>query len=92
MYMEDTLQSTHTGAFLVGSQDHGFLVFLMDALGFQNSIGLAMVLRTPALVGAIPDDVRAVADATVIGNGDLYHALNDTPSLTFLPLPALVSW
>ena len=91
--IEDALQSTHTGAFLVCPHDHFLLLFFMNALGLQNSIGLAIlavVLRIPALVGAVLDNIRAAADATAIGNGDLYHVINDTPSLTFLPLPTSV--
>ena len=84
--IEDALQPTHTGAFFVGPQDGFFLLFCVNALGLQDSIGiaiLAVVLSIPTLIRAVPDHVRAATHATVIGYGFLYHAIYDTPSLTF---------
>ena len=89
--LEDALQPPHTGPFFIGPQDGFFLLFCVNALGLQDSIGmaiLAVVLSIPILIGAVPDNVRAATDVTVIGYGFLYHALYDTSSLTFLPLPA----
>jgi len=74
--IENALQATHTGAFLVSPHNGILFCLIVDVLRFQNSVDaaiLTMVLWTATLVGSISDDVFAAADAATISYGLLDH-------------------
>jgi hypothetical protein len=91
MYTKHSLQPTQTDPLLTRAQDRRFLALVVPFLRLQHSVRttiLAVILRVPAFVCTILDDIAAATGTTRMGYHLSYHVADFVPSsLTFQPLP-----
>ena len=89
---KSTLNTTHTGTFVVCCQDLLFLLFRIASLRFEHAAFAAIF--TPILLataGIVPvfHDVLASTGSTCVDNKFCDHLLNILLITSFLPLPEI---